>query len=62
MPWKLDEDLCTGCELCCEQEEYFSFNEEKGKAQMIKPDAAKDEQGCVEAAEDCPTEAIEWED
>jgi len=62
MPWMVDKDLCTGCELCCEKEDFFRFNEELGKAEIIKPDAPKDQQECVEAAEDCPTEAIVWQD
>lgn len=62
MPWKVDEDLCAGCELCCEKEGFFKFDEKKGKAMMINPKAPKDQPECVEAAEDCPTEAIQWED
>ncbi len=62
MPWKVDDDLCTGCELCCEKEELFRFNEDTGKAELLKANVAKDDADCIEAAEDCPTEAIIWED
>lgn len=62
MPWKVDPDLCTGCELCCEKEEFFKFNDDTGKAEMLKPGAPKGQQECIEASEDCPTEAIAWED
>jgi ferredoxin len=62
MSWTVDDDLCTGCELCCEKEEFFRFNEAKGKAEIIKPKAPKDQPDCVEASEDCPTEAIQWVD
>jgi len=61
MPWKVDRDLCTGCALCTEFEEYFEMDSEI-KSNMIKPDAPKDDPSCVEAAGDCPTEAIYWED
>jgi len=61
MTWKVDPDLCTGCELCTEHEGYFEMDSE-GKSRMMKPAAPKDDPNCVEAGEDCPTEAIYWED
>ena len=61
MSWKVDPDLCTGCGLCTEHEGYFELNS-NDTARMIKPEAAKDDPECVEAADDCPTEAIIWKD
>ena len=61
MPWKVDPDLCTGCALCTEHEGYFELDSE-GVSVMIKPDAPRNDPECVEAEEDCPTEAIYWED
>ena len=61
MPWKVDPDLCTGCGLCTEHEGYFELDSDN-ISHMIKPGVPKDDPDCVEAAEDCPTEAIIWED
>jgi len=61
MPWKVDPDLCTGCGLCTEHEGYFELDSDD-ISHLIKPGAPKDDPECVEAAEDCPTEAIIWED
>lgn len=61
MSWKVDGDLCTGCGLCTEQEGYFELDSEN-ISRMIKPDAKEDDKNCVAAADDCPTEAIYWED
>jgi len=61
MPWKVDPDLCTGCGLCTDHEGYFELDDE-GISVLIRPDAPGDDPACVEAAEDCPTEAIFWGD
>ena len=61
MPWKVDRELCTGCGMCTEYEEYFKLDGEI-KSVMLMPDALKDDKSCIAAEEDCPTEAIYWED
>ncbi len=62
MPWKVDPDLCTGCGLCTEHEGYFELDTEGGVSVMIKPEASSEDPECVEASEDCPTEAVYWEE
>jgi ferredoxin len=57
----IDEDECVGCESCVELcPEVFEFDEDTGKAKVIKPDAVDD---CIqEAMDSCPVECIQWEE
>lgn len=55
---KVDQDLCTGCELCVDScPEVFEIHEDLSRAKVkVVPE---DQEDCVrEAAEDCPVEAI----
>ena len=58
----VDQDLCTGCELCVETcPEVFEMQEDTAKVKVDKvPDDAVD--CCKEAAENCPAEAITIEE
>jgi ferredoxin len=58
----VDQDSCTGCELCIETcPEVFEMQDDTAVA---KVDAvpAEAEATCREAAEDCPVEAITIEE
>ena len=62
MKVKIDEDLCTGCELCTETcPEVFEM---QGDISAVKVDEVPDdEEECVkQAEEECPVEAISVED
>ena len=55
---KIDEETCTGCELCTETcPEVFEMDDDKAivKVDPVPPEA---EESCQEAADDCPVEAI----
>ena len=55
---KVDAELCTGCELCCETcPEVFEMGDDVAvvKIEEVPADA---EDSAREAAEDCPSEAI----
>jgi ferredoxin len=56
----IDEDLCVGCETCCELcPEVFEFDEVTQVAKVINPEA---EEACVqEAIDSCPEECIHLE-
>ncbi len=61
MKTKVDPDLCTGCELCCDTcPEVFEM---KGDVAVAITEAVPaDMEDCVrEAAESCPAEAISIE-
>ena len=60
----VDEDLCTGCGLCCEVcPEVFKMDDASGLAKVIAPTVPVDsEPACRSAAEQCPVEAIILED
>lgn len=55
----VDQELCTGCELCAQScPEVFTMNS-IGKAEaMTGAVPATYEASCREAAENCPVEAI----
>ena len=58
MKAKIDEDLCTACELCVDTcPDVFEMSEDIAvvTVDVIPPDA---EECAKEAAEDCPAEAI----
>jgi ferredoxin len=62
MKAKVDEDLCTGCELCTETcPEVFEMD---GDVSHVKVEVIpEDSEECAEqAAEECPVEAIEIEE
>ncbi|MDW8114089.1 MAG: ferredoxin [candidate division WOR-3 bacterium] len=58
MKVKVDKELCTGCELCCNTcPDIFEMEGDTATVKTeIVPEAAED---CVrQAAEDCPVSAI----
>ena len=62
MKIKVDQNLCSGCGLCCGIcDEVFRMNEYE-KAEAYQP-ANDDNQSAVQDAIDsCPVSAIAWED
>jgi ferredoxin len=58
----VDQELCTGCELCVDTcPDVFEMNdEEKASARVVLVPAELEEQ-CREAADGCPVEAITLE-
>lgn len=63
MPWKIDEELCTGCELCVDTApDVFKMDEDNNVAIVTDTSAGKDREDCVDSADSCPVEAIIWED
>ncbi len=58
MQAKVDEDLCTGCELCVTTcPEVFEMEDDKAivKNKTVPSEA---EENCRKATEECPVEAI----
>ncbi len=58
MKAKVDPDECTGCELCVDTcSEVFKM---EGDLAVFKVDevSSETEEFCMQAAEDCPVEAI----
>ncbi|MEM2982965.1 MAG: ferredoxin [Candidatus Bathyarchaeia archaeon] len=56
----IDEDECIGCGSCSEIcPDVFQLDEEKGKAQVIKPEDGPEEL-IQEAMDTCPVECIHW--
>lgn len=62
MKAKVDAELCTGCELCVETcPEVFEMGDDVAVVIVdVVPEDA--EETCQEAADDCPSEAINIED
>jgi ferredoxin len=56
----VDPDLCTGCELCVETVPDV-FQMEGDVATVIDPQGATEEE-IQEAIDNCPVEAITWQD
>ena len=58
MKAKVDEELCSGCELCVETcPEVFEMGDDFAEVIVDKvPEDAQE--ACRQAAEDCPSEAI----
>ena len=57
----VDPELCTGCETCVEIcPEVFEMGDDG--LSHVKNQEACDKCNCDEAIEDCPVEAISWED
>ncbi|MCK4602707.1 MAG: ferredoxin [Phycisphaerae bacterium] len=62
MKTKVDADLCTGCGLCVETcPEVFEMQDDVA---VVKVNDVPEEnaESCRQAADDCPTEAIEVQD
>lgn len=58
----IDEEECIGCESCVEIcPEVFAFDEEKEKAQVIKPEGGPEDL-VQDAIDTCPVECIHWEE
>ncbi len=56
---KIDEELCTGCELCVDTCPNLFEIGENGIAGVIVDEVPKNEEECAkEAADNCPSEAI----
>ncbi|MGQ9731655.1 MAG: ferredoxin [Candidatus Zipacnadales bacterium] len=56
----VDQDLCTGCELCCETApNTFAINDD-GVAEVVNP-TGDPEETIQEAIDGCPAEAISWQ-
>lgn len=58
----IDQDVCTGCELCCDTcPDVFEMDGDvaKTKVDEIPSDA---EESAKEAAESCPVECIQIQD
>jgi ferredoxin len=56
----IDHDLCTGCELCVETLPDV-FQMEGDVATILDPEGASEEE-ITEAIENCPVEAITWQE
>ncbi len=56
----VDADLCTGCELCVETVPDV-FQMEGDVATVVTPDGASEEE-IQEAIDNCPVEAISWQE
>ena len=56
----IDPDLCTGCELCVETVPGV-FQMEGDVASITDPEGATEEE-IQEAIDNCPVEAITWQD
>ncbi len=58
----INEEECIGCGTCSELcPEVFQMNEEKEKAEVIKPEGGPFD--CItEAIESCPVSCIHWEE
>ncbi len=58
MQAKVDEDLCTGCELCVTTcPEVFEMEDDKAIVKK-NPVPSEAEENCRKATEECPVEAI----
>lgn len=59
----VDEDLCSGCEVCVDTcPEVFEMGDD-GLSHVIEADSYEDQRDCiVEAVESCPDEAISIEE
>lgn len=57
---EVDQELCISCGLCVSScPDVFSWNEDE-KAKAVTTDVLADQEECVQdAAEGCPTDAIE---
>ena len=57
----VDEDTCTGCELCCDTApNTFEMNDDG--VSIVKDPAGDPENVIQEAIDDCPVEAISWKE
>ena len=54
----IDEELCTGCEICIDECPNNALEMVNDVAKLVRPD---DCDGCESCAEECPSEAITME-
>jgi len=60
---KIDEELCTGCEVCADTCPSLFEIDEDGIAKVTVDEVPKNEEECArEAADNCPSEAITIEE
>jgi ferredoxin len=63
MKAKVDEDVCAGCAVCVDVcPEVFEMNEDDKAAVIVDVVPADSEDSCRDAADQCPSEAIQVED
>jgi ferredoxin len=59
---KVDKDICSGCEVCVEEcPEVFELDDDDQATVKVDPIPPEHEEACRDAADQCPTEAIEIE-
>ncbi len=59
MEVRVDESLCSGCEVCVDTApDVFEMNDDDVVEVKVNPVPADSEEACTEAVESCPSEAI----
>ena len=62
MKAKVDKDNCSGCAVCVEVcPDVFELGEDNQAMVKVDPIPPEHEEACRDAADQCPTEAIEIE-
>ena len=63
MQTQVDKDLCTGCGICIDVcPAVFEMDDENQAIVIADPVPAEHEADCRDAAEQCPSEAIQIEE
>lgn len=59
---KVDKDTCSGCHVCVEEcPDVFELDDDDQAIVKVDPIPPEHEEACRDAADQCPTEAIELE-